>query len=984
MKKLIIIAFAIGCSAFLFKNVSAQVAHEVEIINPDITPYHQAQDEINGINGLRFNTQKGWLNFVNEHANWGAKFDTYSGMPSKAAGPAFTISGNTLLEKAKHLLTQELKDYNIPFNELIVARNSTKSTTKYQHVNYKQVHGNYEVLFSNVQVRFSKDNKVVSFAVKAFSNIPQLMATLTEEDAKQYAAKSLNTTILNSWIDKSLYILPVPKDEKMDYKLVYKVTTQTQDTKEMEGKYVSYVDASSGEILYRQNMVKHITATAKGYMLPSNVWSPAVQVTLPHIQFVTSNNTTYFADSLGNFNFPGTTAVNGKLNLRGKWCDVEDFTGNVTPSLNNLTINNGDVIDFDSVNAAGVNKTNMYYHVTKVHDFMKSKTDPTFNDLDYPLPTIVDRTDGDCNAFYNGSSINFYASGNGCNATASIGDVAYHEYGHGINYDYYSHFNSPFDNGALGEGYADVWAFSITQSPKIGPGFGFNSPGSVIRRYDVNPKVYPDNIVGEVHADGEIIAGAWYDTYLNWGSFADASQLFADTYDGTANAPDGQEGELYFDILIDALQYDDTDNDITNGTPHFNDIVNGFAKHQIYLLGDANITHTPTNNVTLNSTFPVDGTVTASFPVFIGEVRMIYKEKANTVFKYDTLVLNKLAPLSFNNTFNKTNKSVVYEYFLALTDNSSFQNISAFAPYRSSNKISLIQRNLPYYTIVNYNNHVKVDFETSLPDWKFGLVGESATSASKWIQAIPIGSSTNGQMVQTNKDHTTGAGKCAVTGNAVSANTSVGNADVDGGSTILMSPVYDFSGIEDPVISFWRWFSNSQGTNPRKDLFRVLMSSNNWASSIILDRTYQPDVSWRRYVTRLKDYGGSFNLKNVQFRFIAADSSVSGISGGSLVEAAVDDFEVYGSSLPNSITDLNVIDMVVVPNPADDKVKLYFGVHDDYAINILNLHGQIVRTVQALNTNYGEVRIADLQNGMYTVRVNSKNGFTAHKLLVQH
>ena len=29
--------------------------------------------------------------------------------------------------------------------------------------------------------------------------------------------------------------------------------------------------------------------------------------------------------------------------------------------------------------------------------------------------------------------------------------------------------------------------------------------------------MYPDDIVGEVHADGEIIAGAWHDTHLLMG-----------------------------------------------------------------------------------------------------------------------------------------------------------------------------------------------------------------------------------------------------------------------------------------------------------------------------------------------------------------------------------------------------------------------------------------------------------------------------------
>ena len=63
--------------------------------------------------------------------------------------------------------------------------------------------------------------------------------------------------------------------------------------------------------------------------------------------------------------------------------------------------------------------------------------------------------------FFNGNSINFYAEGNGCQATGKIADVVYHEYGHAINSARYNS-GSGMWNGALNEGFADVWAFTIT------------------------------------------------------------------------------------------------------------------------------------------------------------------------------------------------------------------------------------------------------------------------------------------------------------------------------------------------------------------------------------------------------------------------------------------------------------------------------------------------------------------------------------------
>ncbi|MFN3940777.1 MAG: M36 family metallopeptidase, partial [Chitinophagales bacterium] len=173
------------------------------------------------------------------------------------------------------------------------------------------------------------------------------------------------------------------------------------------------------------------------------------------------------------------------------------------------------VIAFDAESGATDSEVSAYYHQNIVHDFLKSLF-PSFTDLDFAQTIRTDRTDGSCNAFYDGSSINFYAAGGGCPATALFNDVVYHEYGHGINYDLYASLGDPggMNNGAMQEGYADVWGYTITENPILGQGFSGGS-GTYVRRYDAEPKVYPADLVGEVHADGEIIAGAWWDLYEN-------------------------------------------------------------------------------------------------------------------------------------------------------------------------------------------------------------------------------------------------------------------------------------------------------------------------------------------------------------------------------------------------------------------------------------------------------------------------------------
>ena len=151
-------------------------------------------------------------------------------------------------------------------------------------------------------------------------------------------------------------------------------------------------------------------------------------------------------------------------------------------------------------------------------------------------------------------------------------------------------------NGGLNEGYADIWALSLTTSPILGIGFYDNDPTGFVRRYDQDRKVYPQDLVGEVHADGEIIAGAFWDLYLNLGSMTQMLDLFKYVYDSGVDGPDGDEGSIYTDILLEVLYADDNDGDLSNGTPNDNDIIDAFNQHGITLLSNAVISHNPSNN----------------------------------------------------------------------------------------------------------------------------------------------------------------------------------------------------------------------------------------------------------------------------------------------------------------------------------------------------------------------------------------------------
>jgi hypothetical protein len=74
-----------------------------------------------------------------------------------------------------------------------------------------------------------------------------------------------------------------------------------------------------------------------------------------------------------------------------------------------------------------------------------------------------------------------------------------------------------------------------------------------------------------------------------------------------------------------------------------------------------------------------------------------------------------------------------------------------------------------------------------------------------------------------------GSGQCWVTGLTA-------GVDLDGGPVFLTSPAIDVSAMDDPYISYARWFSNNTGTNPSQDSLSVEVSPDNGASWFFLGR----------------------------------------------------------------------------------------------------------------------------------------------------
>ena len=859
--------------------------YEVRYITEDMQLNNQIQENLRN--------QYAWQEFISTYSNWFTYFNEYNYKPHRAFGSPINLGqGSTLENKFQSFIYNDLSLFDIPSN-LILDR-KTKNE-KYINLDYKQYYNNLEVIDSRLYAKFNLQNQLISFGLDVFSDISiSINASITENDAIQSASQNITSPTFNTSVEDNLKILPVPKNGKYNYHLVYSVRVSTKLT-HGPANYICYVDANSGELLMRINSVFYeappqATVHVEGEVYTTHPYNTTSVEDLVDLR-VQKNGTNYYTDNFGNVTVPGSG--NAIFSLEGLFTEVQ--TNNNVPSFSSQLSNTN--VTFDNTNST-IQERTAFYAVNKIHSHLKSVF-PTFTGLDYAIETNID-VQGSCNAYYDGT-INFYAEGNGCNATAKITDVVYHEYGHGIN-NY--RYGSGMWNGGLNEGYADVWAISLTQSPVLGYGWDLADPTVYVRRYDQNRKVYPQDLVGQVHADGEIIAGAFWDTYLNLGNMQQMLDLFKYTFDGAPDGPNGTEGIIYTDVLVEVLFADDNDADLTNGTPNDIAIIQAFALHGITLLSNTVLAHSPLAIAPANLGITISANISSTYSWALSSANCFYRLN-------DDPNWNNISMASNGNNFTATipaqSEGNIVAYYISLTDNYGFE--SGITP-QEANFTPIKDANLPYFIMVGYELFEEEDFDFNVGFWQTGDPLDNATTGM-WEIGAPIGSYDDPNnlsgMVQPAFQHTPNGYACAFTQNASSVNDGIGANDVDAGHTTLYSPYYNLSNYINPAFTYWRWYTNNPpgGANPGADWWQVMITDDgvNW---VYVENTLSADISWRRNAFRVKDY---VNLtSSVRLKFIASDSIRPGqnLDGGSLIEAAVDDLYLYESLNSSTSTDLSI------------------------------------------------------------------------------
>lgn len=353
---------------------------------------------------------------------------------------------------------------------------------------------------------------------------------------------------------------------KIDNELI---ATSRVEYRDQTGEYVIFLDNDSGEP--RLGFSAHIHGRSR---LAASVYQRNYFDTNQYMSFLPLTEITFESGSEtssldGTFS-KGKTAK--FVELRSPRVTVFDGFSEEPVRIKRFT-QSVDLIQIEEVGSTRL-ALNAYAAVHRINKFAREFLSPLevpFLDRNIKMRVNVE---GSCNAYYTTTKavISLFEEGNGCANIASVNDVIYHEWGHGLD-DHTGRKKGVMD-AAFSEGIGDFVAAFYHDDPSIGVGFVSGDRNGI--RDISNKKTYPSDM-GQPHEEGGIIAGAFWEMYQRLKTRYGVKEGRSKT------------GELFFRHLLitdsylesydSVLLVDDDDNNPATPSPNFCLINRAFAVH---------------------------------------------------------------------------------------------------------------------------------------------------------------------------------------------------------------------------------------------------------------------------------------------------------------------------------------------------------------------------------------------------------------------
>jgi hypothetical protein len=213
------------------------------------------------------------------------------------------------------------------------------------------------------------------------------------------------------------------------------------------------------------------------------------------------------------------TDLDGSGFLRGSWAEIVSETGNPAYSPTNTFLYDRHQDEFEQVMA--------YYWITEAQKYIQSlgfrSGGPLHPVNEEPQRLRINQWGAD-NSFAT-THKDEIRLGKGGVDDAEDAEVILHEYGHAIHFAQDFQFSS-VEAGAISEGFGDYWAVTVSEVVRARLGLPASPDPACVADWDAvsydptaphclrrvdGDLTYPDDLVGQVHADGRIWSRALWD-----------------------------------------------------------------------------------------------------------------------------------------------------------------------------------------------------------------------------------------------------------------------------------------------------------------------------------------------------------------------------------------------------------------------------------------------------------------------------------------
>lgn len=514
------------------------------------------------------------------------------------AYPGSVRSGNVAVteQNAESTFKQFLREHQDVF-EIEPDDLRLVSAQKINHrwyLKYNQYYKGIPVQNATVGLDASEDGHVSSYAASYYPqiNLPSEPSVSLEDAANTaLATYSSSDRPQLSRQDDALIIYPEKIEDQIIYHLAWKfLIAPAEPDPELEQYFI--VDALDGRII-RSYTARfpgaRVQGKVQGEIYPENPTDPISTMPLRN-EYVyiedaghaTTNNSGNYSKTVSwLWQFQHWPHGDATFKLEGPYAKVQSNTGADYSQALNCTSSSPCNLTWTATDRDHIN---VFYHMNLFHDWLE-------DELGYSWVNSWDGTNR-FNARVNYAFDNAYA-GNpmqfGTSNFARSSDVICHECTHNVLHHIYGDYigwpDAYTEGYAMDEGFADYFASSFTNESRHGEGYTNNPRDLNGKRQYPGKSSYHD----EGHTGGTIIGGAAWKLrqrlvriYGATGARI-ADQLLLEAHQILSTYP----RSYYFsdphesNFLTALYKAADTDNNLRNGFPYFNDIQHAFHIHAL-------------------------------------------------------------------------------------------------------------------------------------------------------------------------------------------------------------------------------------------------------------------------------------------------------------------------------------------------------------------------------------------------------------------